>query len=268
MKVGLVDGCFWAFGQQSANLGGENRGLTPQYFEWTTEPGQAVTFYTDICLPQAIGAPGRKVAWLIEPPWKQSHYKFAAEHQGEFEAVLSFLREPVARNGLFYAFGGSYIALEDWAVYDKTEMVSLMLSRKRTAPGHILRHEAAKMPLDVWGHGYRVFDTPVQPFRPYRYSVVIDPWAGDYFFNERLVDCISQGTVPIYWGCPGIGHFFDRRGIIQFQHMDELEEILTGVVSEADYRSRLPYIRLNLELAKRYRCAEDWIYRQYPFLFH
>lgn len=268
MKVHLVDGCFYASGRRSASLGGENTGLGPQYFEWTTEPTAGVTFYTDMCLDRALDSFGRKVAWLIEPPWKRTHYDWVCKNAGALEYVLSYVRDLPVRNLLYYPHGGSLIKLDDWGVHDKSAMASIIFSQKRTAPGHVLRRAAA-LPdgTDRWGYGYRPTESLIPALRPYRYSVVVESCQVADYFSEKLIDCLSQGTVPIYWGCPHINRYFDERGIITFEHVDELEEILGQVVSEADYRNRLPYIRLNLELAKRYRCCEDWIYREYPWLF-
>jgi len=34
------------------------------------------------------------------------------------------------------------------------------------------------------------------------------------YFTEKLIDCFLTRTVPVYWGCPNIGDFFDLAGII------------------------------------------------------
>lgn len=75
MKVRLVDGSFFSR-ERSATLAGERSGEGPASFEWALAGGP-VTFYTDICLHQAEGAPGRKVAWLLEPQWKPDAYETA-----------------------------------------------------------------------------------------------------------------------------------------------------------------------------------------------
>jgi hypothetical protein len=35
-------------------------------------------------------------------------------------------------------------------------------------------------------------------------------------FCEKLTDFFATGTIPIYWGNPDIGEFFDTNGIIIF----------------------------------------------------
>jgi hypothetical protein len=77
---------------------------------------------------------------------------------------------------------------------------------------------------------------------------------------------MSVGTIPIYWGCEDVGEYFNKKGILTFGNLDQLEDIVCNLHS-SQYEELRPYARENLELCKKYRCAEDWMYKQYPFLF-
>lgn len=105
---GLFDGSFPH--QRSATLGGENDGLTPQLVEWQRGAhGAYSTFYTDLCLDRAIGAPGLKVAWLLEPPSLHStHYIQAARLEDYFDYILTFNARLLNRSDkwLYYPLGG------------------------------------------------------------------------------------------------------------------------------------------------------------------
>jgi hypothetical protein len=57
--------------------------------------------------------------------------------------------------------------------------------------------------------------------------------------------------VPIYWGCPTLGEFFDLEGIILFNTLEELGGILQNLSVE-EYEKRLPAIHRNFELAANY----------------
>jgi hypothetical protein len=67
------------------------------------------------------------------------------------------------------------------------------------------------------------------------------------------------GTIPIYWGCPSIGDFFDIDGILTFDTIDDLSEILNSLTPEL-YNSKIKNIKNNFELSKKYILSEDWIY--------
>jgi hypothetical protein len=266
-KVHLIDGSFFPR-ERSATLAGDNSGLGPAHFEWTAEPTGGVTFYTDVCLEQAVDAPGRKVAWLLEPPWKPNAYETAWKLREHFDYILTY--HHIGWGGhkqLFYPLGGSWI--RDWGVHPKSKLVSIIASEKNEAQGHKLRHGTIArygLRLDVMGRGYRPIEGKAKGLRDYCYSVVIESWRGDWYFSEKLIDCLSQGTIPIYWGCPNIGRFFNTDGILRFYDLDRLGNILASI-SKADYVGRLDAVRDNLKRARQYRCAEDWIFEKYPFLF-
>lgn len=268
MKVPLVDSCFFPR-ERSATLAGDRSGQGPTHFEWVEGPGEPVTFYTDTRLDEVVQDPGRKVAWLIEPPGAgRTHYQRALSLHEQFEHVLTYNALNSEPNYLFYPLGGSWIQSEDWAIYPKKRGVSLMVTDKRTMPGHRLRRRIHnEFPLDAYGRGVNPVDSKLEALAEYRYSVVVESYSLNYYFSEKLVDCLACGTIPIYWGCPGIDRFFEMDGIIQFETASELDYILLHVASDSDYRGRLDAIRANLELAWGYTCAEDWIYRHYGFLF-
>lgn len=68
------------------------------------------------------------------------------------------------------------------------------------------------------------------------------------YFTEKLLDCLLTRTVPIYWGCPNIGDYFDVRGLMLAQSEDEVCNAIAKC-NEIEYRSRLPFIELNFALA-------------------
>lgn len=42
------------------------------------------------------------------------------------------------------------------------------------------------------------------------------------YFSEKIIDCFHCKTVPIYYGCPNIGDYFNMDGIITVNTIDEL----------------------------------------------
>ena len=67
------------------------------------------------------------------------------------------------------------------------------------------------------------------------------------------------GTIPIYWGCPSIGDFFDINGILTFDTIEDLDNLLNTITPEL-YYSKMDSIINNFELSKKYVLSEDWIY--------
>lgn len=253
-------------------LAGENRQEHPTLLRWDRASGGYVRVWTDIRLDEAVGdATQKKIALLIEPRGlSEVHYEQAWGLRSHFHTILTFDRSLVEEGAPFefYPLGGSW--LRDWGVWSKRSEISILTSDKRTTQGQQLRHaivdEFADR-VDVYGEPYTEYlSTKATALKRYRYSIIVESDQRDWYFSEKLVDCISQGTTPIYWGCPDIGRFFDPDGILAFSSLAELEEILKNC-SASDYKKREPVLHWNLEAARSFRCAEDWIVENHADIF-
>ena len=69
--------------------------------------------------------------------------------------------------------------------------------------------------------------------------------------DEKLIDSFLTGTVPIFWGCPSIGKFFNTEGMLIFNTFEECIELLKKITKEM-YLEMLPHIEDNFERAKKY----------------
>ena len=257
-------------GMRSLNCRQENDDVTPQRFDWYYgEEDTEIIVYVEHMIGKPVTDRSQKrVAMLFEPyelrPW---HYDAAVATRRDYDLILTHHPDFVALGApfAFYTLGGSFI--KDWGIFPKSRLVSHVPGFKDLLSGHKLRHEVTRRfgdRIDVFPYP---FESKASALRDFRYSIIIENSKVDHWFTEKLIDCLSQGTVPIYWGCPEIGQFFDTRGMITFQDLDELESIL-GWLSEEDYRSRIDSITRNLELARQYRCTEDWLSVHYPDFFY
>lgn len=273
--VGLFDGSFAH--QRSMSMGGENFNEAPSRMLWAKDRILPVTVFTDMLLNSYIKAPDylTRIGLLIEPnSLSDTHYKEAMRLKDYFDCILTFNRDFVESDNsfMYYPIGGSWIKAGDCKIGNKTKDVSIISSFKTGAVGHRLRHKIVEMffadKMDsVFGSGYKKIESKVLALSDYRYSVVVESCQLRGYFTEKVVDCISMGTIPIYWGASDIGDHFDRRGLLQFNSIDELEHILYEEATQVGYQERLPYVQKNYDLSWNYRCAEDWIISNYQFLF-
>lgn len=87
-----------------------------------------------------------------------------------------------------------------------------------------------------------------------QFSIAVESSRENSYFTEKLIDCLLTKTVPIYWGCPNVDEFFDKRGILHFKNYEEYIEIVNSL-DETTYEKMKPYINANYEKAKEYgRC--------------
>jgi hypothetical protein len=148
-------------------------------------------------------------------------------------------------NGVFVPFGTTWVP--EWESLDltKSKACSLIASAKRSQAGHVVRHaiadhvRAAGLDIDVMGGGYAPFEKKSDGLAPYRYSVVIENAREPDYFTEKLIDAILCLTVPIYWGCPNIGDYFDTSAFVVCETEGDIRAALDAM-SVADYEARRP----------------------------
>lgn len=207
-----------------------------------------------------------KVAWLLEPRAIDSRtYGIITQIEGDFDYILTYDEELLSRGDKYlkYVVGQSRVSDSDSGLHEKSKLVSMIASHKTISNGHRFRHQIVKElhgkhNFDLWGSGYRRFDTKNDPLRDYFFSISVMNSKVNNFFTEVLVDNFKLGTVPIFWGCPNIGDYFDTKGIIVFDAIEELDEILSNLTVK-DYYDRLDNIRKNLTLSKDYVSTDDII---------
>ena len=164
----------------------------------------------------------------------------------------------------FVPFGCCWISPEDQKIYNKTKNLSIISSNKTSTDGHRLRHEIIskyKDSMDVYGRNYNPIEFKIDGLKDYRFQVVVENCKRDYWFTEKLIDCFRSGTIPIYWGCPSIGDFFDLDGIITFDSVDELLEIIKNCDNNL-YNSKLESVNNNFNISKNYILPDDHIFNK------
>jgi len=202
-----------------------------------------------------------KVAWCQESPAiKPFVYENITKVENKFDFILTFHPELLKRSSKYkkILIGSSRVRDEDWNVCEKTKQVSLIASTKMSAPGHILRHKIAGncKGIDLWGSGYKNFVNKTEPLKDYMFTIAIMNYNIDNYFTEILVDCFALGVIPVFWGTPNIGEYFNVSGMILFSSIEELSNIK---LKKEDYYNRLEYVKENFEIAKKFSSTDDII---------
>lgn len=205
-----------------------------------------------------------KIAHLEEPYcFTHQYYNYVMQNIDKFDLVFTHHEEFVGIHEKikYYPFGAVSIKREDFDVYPKNKHCSIIASQKNFLHGHSLRHEVIKK-LDPEVYTIKQgepFEYKLKYLKDYRFSIVIENSKRDYYFTEKIIDCFKTGTVPIYWGCPSIGDYFDETGIITWSTMEELMSILENL-SEKDYTDRLDAINANFHEANKYFYQFEWMW--------
>lgn len=155
----------------------------------------------------------------------------------------------------------------------KTKMVSFVGCDKAFTQLHLFRQEVTRhyhgsALVDVYGKAVGRFASCDEIFTSYRYNIAIENGRYDYYFTEKILNCFASKTVPVYYGCLGIGKFFNTDGIIVIEEptLEAVERALAQC-SEADYERRSAAIDDNFRCVKEFLCVEDYLTANYPELF-
>jgi len=238
-----------------------------KYIDWDRNvgPNEDLVFYVDNEIHKVNRGHKKRIAWLIEPYVKQQrNYEWLAKNNHRFDYCLINEKKFLDRgeNFVYYPFGGCWIEVENRKFHEKIKLVSMVTSAKRHVPDHIKRHELIsrfKDRIDVYGRGYNPIDSITIGLKDYMFHIAMENQRRDYHFSEKIINPIMTGTIPIYWGMPSIGDFFDTRGIILMNDIEEFGDIFNSLSKEL-YYEMLPYAKNNFELAKSYILSEDWMY--------
>ena len=138
-------------------------------------------------------------------------------------------------------------------MFNKTKMVSAVSSNKIMLNGHSKRLKfvtAVKDKVDLYGRGINEISSKLFALVDYRFSIAIENDISENYFTEKITDCFLTGTIPIYHGATNIEDFFDINGIIRFDTLEELHNILDNLTPEL-YNSKLKSIENNF-----YKCFD------------
>lgn len=214
-----------------------------------------------------------KVGWLRETYCLQPHVYHAASFPAvyeKFDYILTYykpLLDHPSDKFRSVIYGGVWVPQAEWGLRPKTRNISMLYGEKRTTRGHQIRHEIAEVLGDKYGIDYYGargvpttygWQTKLQVLRDYKYSIVCETCREDNLFTEILLDCFAVGTIPLFWGCPNIGEYFEGLGILSFRTVQELESLIREL-DEHVYDYLLTFARENLRRVGKYRITEEWL---------
>jgi hypothetical protein len=225
-----------------------------------------ITVFTDSCLNMSSKYNSNcKIAMILEPPIISGHaYEFVLKNEHLFDYIFTFKKDLLDKNKLKYKFmPADFVTIQDsiHGVSKKNKLISMIYSSMRGS-NRDLRHTVAEKMyknIDLYGSGTadNFLALKSDSLVDYMFSVVIENSSPfDYYYTEKILDCFVLGNVPIYHGTNSIFKFFDSRGIIIWETLKDLEEIINNINVET-YYNMMPYININYHLACKYVSADD-----------
>jgi len=139
-------------------------------------------------------------------------------------------------------------SIHNKSIYIKNKLCSIVTSNKYWALGHKIRLAILNNPfyttLDKYGRGINPIDDKIDGLKEYAFSFAIENSSERGYYTEKILDCFLTGTIPIYWGDPGIDTIFDKNGIIFYNESFNYNDLSFDL-----YNSKLNSIKTNFEIA-------------------
>jgi len=203
-----------------------------------------------------------KVFIQLEPPSVKDTRSAIIANQQSFDIILAWHPDILdnCSNARKFVFGTCWIDDPSTCWDAKEDEVSFLTSSKSWAPGHQIRqnvYEYLKDKEEINNFSIRSIRTPPRIdskeliFKNAKFSIIIENESTPNWITEKLIDCFITKTVPIYWGAPNVGDYFDEDGILRFSNLFDLKRILNTLTSD-EYKELEEVIDKNYNLAKNY----------------
>ena len=257
----------------------------PKEFSWSMSEGD-IEVWIDRGISEGMKAPkhDKKFGWVFESRdirpdvyrWLKANYEEILPH---YAAIFTGDEELLQLDPRFkFVFPNSvlpWVKESDYGIHKKTKLCSMIASHKQMCPGHAYRHHQAKRMLesgrvDVMGgacgtprfgtENSMVHPDKTEGLKDYMFSVVMENSTYDHYFTEKLTDCLALGTVPIYWGCPSIGKYFNTDGMIMLT--EDFDPSIFNLNADV-YHKMMPAIEDNLNRVKNLKGSDDYLWDNY-----
>jgi hypothetical protein len=264
-QYNLVGGGFNNY--NNGNIGSSIYKQESKYIEWVNHEATE-TFYVDRAISLAFDDEDslKKYGWLLEsqnicPDVIEDVKRNYLHYARTFDAIFTHNQELLSlhKKFKFAPLYGTWIA--EPQLYPKTKLVSMICSNKVMCEGHQYRLSWAQRlhdKVDFYGRGYNEIQTKDEGLADYMFSVAIENASYETYFTEKIQDCFATGTIPIYYGSPDIGKFFNPDGIILLTDDFDVSQLTSDL-----YYDKLEAVKDNLKRVKNYPINEDYIYNVY-----
>lgn len=207
-----------------------------------------------------------KILYVKEAEAISGFKKQVLEHFDKVDLILAYDEEILQKcpNAIFMPFGTTWI--HDYKPVQKSFAVSHLTGHKEITEGHMLRkkvhykQDKIKIPRDFYISQYGgvenfnanpMLGESKEPLFRAQFHICIENSKQKNYFTEKIVDCFITKTIPIYWGCPNIGDFFDTKGIVVVENFEDIIKACNSLTPNF-YESRIEAVENNYKKALEY----------------
>jgi hypothetical protein len=225
----------------------ENYGPNKKVY-FTTEENYNYAIIINQAMPQLLNIPIKNVIGFAFEPYEllrptTTFIEYAQKYIYKYYiGNKNNLPEPFIEGFSYMWFTDPHRTIEK---KEKKNIMSIIVSEKRFAPGHQYRHKLIEkiiecnLPIDIYGRGSLLYKSNFVkgifmeeiPYKDYLFSICIENFSNPHYFSEKIMSPLMYNCMPIYLGCKNIFQYFEKENIISLTgnlnaDIKQLEEIL------------------------------------------
>jgi hypothetical protein len=200
-----------------------------------------------------------KVLVQCEPPaLNRAFIDMAFDNYQKFDLILTYDdRLLVLSNAKEFCPVGSWVG--DLPL-EKRDQITYLMSSKIWTAAHRMRfmilrrvdHLKSIGPFEFYMHRNPPrIESKESFFTNAKFNIACENQIMTNMYTEKILDCFSTRTVPIYYGCKNIGKYFNVNGVLQFDTIEKFEYIVNNLTPE-HYDRMQPYVEENYQRARPY----------------
>lgn len=121
-------------------------------------------------------------------------------------------------------FGYMWHSRPPCEIQTKNNLMSIIVSEKKHAPGHKYRHNLIEkiielnLPIDIYGRGSTQYKynrvvgkfNDTEPYEKYSFSICIENTICNHYFSEKVITPLMYNCMPIYLGCKNLNKYLEN----------------------------------------------------------
>lgn len=252
----------------------------PKYVEWVKDGSANISIHIDGALTNDVDTNKINYGWVCESSdivTSSVHYVKSNldECKRKFKYIFTHDKNLLDIDHEFfkYTLGSTRPWIQEKKIYEKSKLCSFIVSNKRWTRGHNYRLtvlEKYKDRVDFFGRGTNkelpwtidvngtIESGKILGLKDYMFSFVFENTNYETAMSEKVTDCFAVGTIPIFWGAPDIGDFYNTDGIIMYNDNFDF-----SILTSDYYYSKMESIKDNLNRAINSLSAEDHFFINY-----
>jgi hypothetical protein len=194
--------------------------------------------FDSVAAPESAVVPsGNTILVQAEPEYVRS---YSAGYLGQFDWIVTWRDDLPATNVIrSHCMDGwwikrTYDQLKNERI-EKRALMSVVASDKASIPEHRRRFAFINRMMGHFKDRLTVFGSidgqycsdKYAALMPYQYSIAIEATSFPDYWTEKIADCFLTETMPLYFGCPNIGDYFERESFVSIDIDDYKTSIRT-----------------------------------------